>query len=463
MTKATAGIRRCHGSNLEAPISAIVPAGGRTATLDARDVRSPRRGPLPRFFLLYVVMYAAYGVASPFFPAFLVERGVDAAELGIMLGAATAVRLLSAPLAARAGEALGRIRGVLVASVLATTIVTLGFLPAHGFWPLFVLALLAAAMMAPINVLADALALAHARPTKSAGGFEYGWVRGAGSAAFVAGMLLAGHAVTTFGLAVTIKLQVALLAVTALSACLVPRAIRREGRPARAKRDRPAVAALLRSAPFRRLVLIAGLLLGSHALQDAFAIIRWTAAGIGPKAASVLWSESVASEVLVFLVAGPALVSRLTPAGAIALAAGAGALRWAVSALTPHVALLALIQPLHGLTFALFHLSAVRLITRIAPPRLEATALAIYATAAGTATALLTLVSGGLYAWIGGAAFWVMVALSVTALLLAWRLRERAPRRATARVVRSPSIAPLRAAPHAGASEPARARAKASA
>ena len=37
-------------------------------------------------------------------------------------------------------------------------------------------------------------------------------------------------------------------------------------------------------------------------MHDAFAVIRWSAAGISPVTASLLWSESVAAEVLVFFV-----------------------------------------------------------------------------------------------------------------------------------------------------------------
>lgn len=447
MTRVTALPRRLDDRELDERVTAperdhatvaLEPAVARGAA----PLRS--RATLARFLLLYVAMYAAYGVASPFFPAFLAERGVSATQLGVLLGAATAIRLVAAPLAARAGEALRRVRGVFIVSLLAASAATLGLLPVHGFWPLLALALLHAAVMAPINVLADALALAHARPTKATRGFEYGWVRGAGSAAFVAGMLLAGHAVTALGLALTIRLQAGLLALATVFAMLVPRMIEHRSRPVMRAAERGAVGAgvLLRSAPFRRLVLVAALLLGSHALHDAFAVIRWTAAGIDAGTASILWSASVAAEVLVFLVAGPRLVSKLTPAGAIALAAGAGALRWAIASMTTHVALLLLIQPLHGLTFALFHLSAVRLIGRVAPMDLQATALAVYTTGAGATTALLTLGSGALYALIGGAAFWAMAALCVAALLLAIPLRERSP--ATARGGRPAVVIPLR-------------------
>ena len=56
---------------------------------------------LPRFLLLYAAMYAAFGVASPFLPAFVSTRGLSAEQLGLVLGAGTAVRLLTAPLAGR--------------------------------------------------------------------------------------------------------------------------------------------------------------------------------------------------------------------------------------------------------------------------------------------------------------------------------------------------------------------------
>ena len=114
------------------------------------------------------------------------------------------------------------------------------------------------------------------------------------------------------------------------------------------------------------------------------------------------------------------------PAGAIALAALAGMLRWAVMAQTSAVPALLLVQPLHGITFALLHLACMRLIAGVVPAGLEATAQAIYATVGiGAATALLTFLSGFLYAQAGAQGFWVMCALCATALPVAWTLRNR--------------------------------------
>ncbi len=185
------------------------------------------------------------------------------------------------------------------------------------------------------------------------------------------------------------------------------------------------VRVLLRIAQFRNLVIVAAMILGSHAMHDAFAVIRWSAAGISPATASLLWSESVAAEVFVFFVVGPGLVNRLTPAGALATAALAGMLRWAVAAQTTDVIALGLVQPLHGITFALLHLACMRLISRIVPQGLEGTAQAIYGTVGiGAATALLTFVSGALYERLGAQGFWVMAALCALALPVTWKLRE---------------------------------------
>src|SRR3954463_10917930 len=86
--------------------------------------------------------------------------------------------------------------------------------------------------------------------------------------------------------------------------------------------------------------------------------------------------------------------------------------------------LLGLVQPLHGLTFALLHLACMRLIVQVVPIRLAATAQSIYGTlCVGLATALLILASGMLYERMGGHAFLLMAALCLLALPLCTGLR----------------------------------------
>jgi MFS transporter, PPP family, 3-phenylpropionic acid transporter len=383
-----------------------------------------RSAALARFVLLFAVMYAAFGVASPFLPAFLGAQGLRPEQIGLVLATSTAVRLISGPAAGRLADRLAALPAVLSACAALAAVAALCFLPAGGFLLLLLVGLGHAAALAPTTTIADALALNAAARVRPA--FEYGWVRGAGSAAFIVGSILSGQVVGAFGLSGIIWLQAGLLAAAAWCAMTVPDlASRRTDTVHRAERA-PGIGVLLALPTFRRLVVIAALVLGSHAMHDSFAVIRWSAAGIGPATASVLWSEAVAAEVIVFFLLGPALVDRLGPAGAMAAAAAAGVLRWVVMAVTADVVALALVQPLHGATFALLHLACMRVLAGIVPAGLAATAQAFYGTlAVGATSAGLTLLSGFLYARLEAHGFWVMAALCALALPIAHGLRTR--------------------------------------
>jgi MFS family permease len=106
--------------------------------------------------------------------------------------------------------------------------------------------------------------------------------------------------------------------------------------------------------------------------------------------------------VIVFLIIGPVLLGRIGTRGAAALAAAAGIIRWSVAGVTTSVWLLSVLQPLHGLTFALLHLACMRMMASLVPISLCATAQGLYAFAAGLASSALTLLSGILYASYGG-------------------------------------------------------------
>ena len=157
-------------------------------------------------------------------------------------------------------------------------------------------------------------------------------------------------------------------------------------------------------------------------MHDAFAMIAWNAAGIPPTTGSILWSTAVCAEIVVFFLVGPWLLRNITPSMAMAIAAVAAALRWSVMSQSPTVAMLALIQPLHGVTFALLHLACMRIIVLVTPTSLAATAQAMYVFGIAGTSAVLTLLSGYLYAACGVRGFMLMSLLSLTALPIIWLL-----------------------------------------
>jgi MFS transporter, PPP family, 3-phenylpropionic acid transporter len=379
-----------------------------------------------RFAILYAALFSAFGAASPFLPGFLAARGLGPEELGIVLGAGTAARLICGPLAGRLADRFHVFRAELAACAILAAGAALAYFAAHGFWTVMVVGLFQAAALAPLVPLADALSLANARAGQNTEAFEYGWVRGVGSAAFIAGTMLAGHAAYVYGLSAIIWLSAISLLAIPFAAVFVP-AFPREGseRVSHGERPEHPWLTLLHHRAFVDVTLAAALVLGSHAMHDSFAVIRWREAAISTATIGVLWSESVAAEVLVFLLIGPSLLKLLNPTGALALAAFCGLVRWGVMAQTTELAALALVQPLHGFTFALLHLASMRIITNTVPSALAGTAQAVYGlVGVGGITAILTVLSGWLYARFGPAGFWAMGLLCMAAFPVIWNLHR---------------------------------------
>jgi MFS transporter, PPP family, 3-phenylpropionic acid transporter len=386
------------------------------------------------FLTTYALLYGAFGMQSPFVPTLLRENGLQAQDIGLVLAAAMVVRVLAGPVVAHAADRLRRHTLILCGCALFAALASVSYLLAHSLSGLLCIALLHAAMLGPIAPISDALAATAAQASRSGTErrFDYGWLRAAGSASFALGTLVSGWQAGAAGLAAAMWTSGALLILGSAVVLLLPNLPLARSLDIKARATMLSDGILLLRLPvYRRMLIAAALLEGSHALHDSFSVIRWRSAGIDFFTVSALWSESVFAEVVVFLLIGPWLVRRVGPSRSMALAAGAGVLRWTVAAFTTSPGLLACIQPLHGLTFALFHLAAIRLIVAVAPVRLAATAQAIYGTlSVGLTIALLTFVSGLLYARTGGEAFLLMAALCLLALPICAGLRVQGDRAA---------------------------------
>jgi MFS transporter, PPP family, 3-phenylpropionic acid transporter len=372
------------------------------------------------YVLLYVTLYGAFGVASPYWPKLFESKGLTPQQIGLILAAALVMRLAAGPLIGRLADLLGSLRLVLASCIVAAAAAAAAYTLADVFWLVLLIALVQAAALAPTTSLADALTVNAARPRKAGKPFEYGRIRGAASLAFLAGTLVIGQLIVPADLSPIIWMNAALLIVAAAATALLPGGATEPDAHADTARAAAKVRGLLELSPFRVVIVVSALVYGSHALYDAFAVIRWSAAGLSAPVISVLWAEAVAAEVIVFLLIGPWLLDRLGVRGAAVLAAVAGIVRWSAMGFTNSVLLLSVLQPLHGLTFALLHLACMRVIGNVVPPGVAATAQALYAFGAGLVTAALTWLSGTLYATYGGPAFLSMAALCVIALPFAW-------------------------------------------
>ena len=367
-----------------------------------------RVSPAARHALPYATQFFGFGVLLPFLPAVLAARGLEAAEVAIVLAIGSAVRLLAGPAFGRVADALGAPRAVLAAVSVAAALAALGFLWAAGFVLLLLVHLVLSAATAPVMPLTDAMTVAAARRH----GFDYGRVRAAGSIAFIAAALLAGQAVAAFGPDAAAALMAVGFAGTALVALLLPRAEPRPAGPA----GLAGFFAPLRIPAFRWLLLVSALVQGSHAFYYAFGTLHWQAAGLGEGLIGALWAAGVVAEIVLF-VWGRGVVARLGPIGLCVVAGMAGVLRWGATALTTDPLLLFPLQLLHAATFGAQHLATMQLLARVVPPAQAGTAQALHASlGAGLAIGLLTLASGPLFSAVGGGGYWAMAVLCALAV-----------------------------------------------
>ena len=226
---------------------------------------------LVRFLVLFATLYLAFGVASPFLPAFFASRGLGPEQIGLVLSLTTFIRLISGPLAGRMADHLHALRVVLATCAAAAGAIVLILLQILDFSTLLITALLHAALLAPTTILADALALGNAsRPGVPGPRFEYGWVRGAGSAAFIVGSLICGQMVDLLGLAVALACQATLLVLAAAAALLVPELMPRDPPVTGPARSESHFRDLWQNRAYLYLILAAAPILGSHAMHDSF-------------------------------------------------------------------------------------------------------------------------------------------------------------------------------------------------
>ena len=267
-----------------------------------------------------------------------------------------------------------------------------------------------------LGPLADLLALALAREGK----MEYGPVRAAGSISYMVMTAAVGQ-----GLALAGRHAGALdpggwaMASPRVFARLLPEALTPPAAPQRARR--------LGVVPVAAVSSDGGLHRADPGLARRVLRVRrdlLAPQGIGDATIGLLFAEGIIAEIALFL-RGRRLVERLGPAGLTACAAArrCGALDG--TALAPPLPVLALLQLLHAATFAMQHLAAMMLLSRTVPPERAATAQALHsALGQGVPNGLMMLLTGFLYARVGGGAFLAMAVASGLALGLVGPLRR---------------------------------------
>lgn len=357
--------------------------------------------------------FFVYGVYLPFWGLWLSQQGVSSADIGLLIGLGFATRcvtnLLLTPRLHKVEYLLPALR---ILTFISLIFCSLHVLTGGNFWWLALTTVGFNASFGPGMPLSDAVANYYSKLKV----IDYGRSRLWGSVSFIVGSTLVGYLANGFGADMIVYTAMAGLLVATLLSLRNPTQLPMT-QAADQHQERPKLIGLVKQWPVVKFLCLIALIQGSHAAYYSFSAIHWKEVGIPESVIGYLWSFSVVSEVLLFAFSAR-LFGGWSLRAMFLVASVAAIVRWSGLALTHDIWLLAGLQTLHGLTFALTHFATIRYIQQADDCHMVPLQGLYNAIPLGAFVALMTALSGwGYQAW-GAGVFWIMAAMGVLALLV---------------------------------------------
>ena len=367
-----------------------------------------------RLALFYGTLFGLGGTYLPFFPVWLKAVGIDAGWIGIITAVPSVTRFTILPVVTGLAGSRLSLRGVIIVTALVTA---LGFSFVgiqHQALPVFLAFAATACVWTPMVPLTDAYALRGVARY----GLDYGPLRLWGSAAFIVGALACGLLVDI----IAARHLIWVIAGVAGFGAIASLGLRPQDPAKTAAAGVAGASALLREPGFLAIIVASALIQGSHAAYYSFASITWQASGLGGLTIAGLWALGVLAEIVVF-----ALSPRFTWPSAVLVVIGAlsAVVRWLITAQEPSVAVLAVVQLAHGLTFGLTQLGTMGLLVRHVPGHGMVRGQGYLAACGGIVTSSASILSGAIYAQYGQGVYYVMAAMALSGAIVMWLARHR--------------------------------------
>jgi MFS transporter, PPP family, 3-phenylpropionic acid transporter len=364
--------------------------------------------------LFYAALFGLVGTHLPFFPVWLKAVGIDAAWIGIITALPAISRFTALPLLTGLVERRQAVRQAITVTAFATAVGLLVIGTQQQALAVFLIYAVTCCVWTPMTPLTDAYALRGVRRY----GLNYGPLRLWGSAAFVAGALICGLLVDL----IAAKHLIWVIAAMAVVGALVSLGLKPLDAPKLATAEVHGDSRLLRDAGFLAVIVTSALVQGSHAAYYTFASIAWQQAGYGGLTIAGLWVLGVLAEIVLFAFS-PRL--KLAFPLLVVIAALSAALRWAIMAQSPPIAVLAVVQLAHGLSFGLTQVGTMGLIAQRVPGHVMARGQGYLVACAGIVTSLTSVVSGRIYESFGEGVYYLMAAMAFVAALIMFLSRHR--------------------------------------
>lgn len=378
-----------------------------------------------RTSLFYLTFFSSAGGSATHLALWLDGQGIATSEIGWINSLPILTVLLLNLIVGRVADRSTDWRGVIVAGSVVSAVMAFGLFWATGFWPILVVWALTTVPQGLTAPVIDAATLHLTRRNKS----SFSNIRGWGTVGFVLATFGMGAAISFWGGAAFVPVMVGFAVLRGLAGLGLPRFRAGVAQAVPAGPQLPDIASLRPLLkPWFVFPLIAfALVHATHFVLGGFAALVWRDYGINEAYIGPLFGLGAMAEVVVMF--GFARIARrFTARHLILWAALATIVRWAAMALHPPLAVLALLQLTHGITFGFGYLGTVNFIANWAPGRIAAEAQS-FAVMAQLSASVMALTAFGYFvaAW-GASAFFIAAGMGgVAAVLVLLSLRQATP------------------------------------
>ena len=371
----------------------------------------------PALVLAYFTYFGVLGIFVPYFGLFLDGRGLNSADIGLLLAVVTASRIVGPSVWAVIAERSGKPQHVMRVGALLAAIGWLSSFADYGFWPLLAGFTLFSFFWTAILPQLEVATFAFVNDDTRA----YSRIRTAGSVGYIVLVMLSGWLYQRFGSEFLPLSALLFLLLLLLSLFLLPKlslATEHSSEPVR-------FSVLLKNGVLLRFMLAALLLQISFAPFYGFFTLYSRDLGYSGTQTGLFIALSIVAEIIAFYFAGNLMRNRSYRL-LLGLCYGVTVLRWLLLAtLADNVWWLCFSMLLHAGSFAIAHSCAMQFIQQFFPKKLRSRGQALYVGVIfGGGGAIGAYFSGLLWQDGAGASstFYIAAVLALAATLLALTL-----------------------------------------
>ena len=366
---------------------------------------------------MYGVSYLALGSLVPFLALVLTQRGVNGFVLTLALGALPLSRLIFGPLwSILADRYQAPAKMVRFGGILSAIGAVMLWASPPG-WVVVASMMVLAVGRAPAGPVLDGLTLSALDDRA-----EYGRVRRWGSVGFMVGVVGVGWLVDHTGYG---PIEVSLFA----AMVFVGLAMRM---PSSDEMERveiaPALRRLIRDPFVRWMIPAAALHFAPHVGNTSFIAVHMNGMGMVALWTSAAIAGGIVLEVYLMGISGRVL-ARIRPEHVLLASVALAIPRWALMAILTEPLFIVLVNVLHGITFGMFWIAGVALMSERAPPEVATSAQGLLALAVGGIGSSMGVMSASWIATTWGTVAMYHVATVVGILALACAALAVRPRR----------------------------------